>query len=91
MKAAIFSVLMLGFVVVQAQTPLPPLDKSPMDMSYYPVNYPILKIQHKAEAPLIARVIYGRPQKNNRNRTDKIWLNKRSRMLMATAMIMNGG
>ena len=33
----------------------------------------------------------ARPRKNNRNRTDKIWLNKRSRMLMATAMIMNGG
>ena len=49
-----------------AQSTLPPLDKSPMDMSYYPVNYPILKIQHKADAPLIARVIYGRPQKNNR-------------------------
>lgn len=59
MKAAIFSLLMLGFIAVQAQTPLPPLDKSPMDMSYYPVNYPILKIQHKADAPLIARVIYG--------------------------------
>ncbi len=43
-----------------------PLDQSPMDMSYYPVNYPILKIQHKADAPLIARVIYGRPQKKNR-------------------------
>jgi hypothetical protein len=66
MKAAIFSLLMLGSVALQAQTPLPPLDKSPMDMSYYPVNYPILKIQHKADAPLIARVIYGRPQKNNR-------------------------
>ena len=66
MKAAIFSLLMFGFAVVNAQTPLPVLDKSPMDMSYYPVNYPILKIQHKADAPLIARVIYGRPQKNNR-------------------------
>jgi hypothetical protein len=50
-----------------AQSTLPPLDKSPMDMSYYPVNYPVLKIQHKADDPLIARVIYGRPQKNNRS------------------------
>lgn len=50
-----------------AQSTLPPLDKSPMDMCYYPVNYPILKIQHKSDAPLIARVIYGRPQKNDRN------------------------
>lgn len=45
----------------------PPLDKSPMDMSYFPVNYPILKIQDKATEPLIARVVYSRPQKNNRS------------------------
>jgi hypothetical protein len=44
----------------------PPLDKSPMDMSYYPSNYPILKIQDKATEPLIARVVYSRPQKNGR-------------------------
>src|SRR5688500_6218988 len=45
---------------------LPAIDKSPMDMAYYPVNYPVLKIQDKASEPLIARVIYSRPQKNNR-------------------------
>ena len=45
---------------------LPTLDKSPMDMAYYPVNYPVLKIQDKLSEPLIARVIYSRPQKNNR-------------------------
>jgi hypothetical protein len=45
---------------------LPALDKSPMDMAYYPANYPVLKIQDKAIEPLIARVIYSRPQKNNR-------------------------
>lgn len=53
----------------QAQTStnkLAPLDKSPMDMSYYPVNFPVLKIQDKANEPLVARVIYSRPQKNNR-------------------------
>jgi hypothetical protein len=37
-----------------------------MDMAYYPINYPVLKIQDKATEPLIARVIYSRPQKNNR-------------------------
>jgi hypothetical protein len=51
----------------QAQTTIPPLDKSPMDMCYYPVDYPILKIQHKADAIPVARVIYGRPQKNDRS------------------------
>lgn len=47
-------------------TKLPTIDKSPMDMAYYPINYPVLKIQDKATEPLIARVIYSRPQKNNR-------------------------
>lgn len=63
--AAFVFLLVTG--VCAAQTTLPPLDKSPMDMCYYPVDYPVLKIQHKSDAPLIARVIYGRPQKNNRN------------------------
>lgn len=45
---------------------IPPLDKSPMDMSYYPVNYPILKIQNKVTEPLVMRVIYSRPQLNGR-------------------------
>src|SRR6478672_8590469 len=45
---------------------LPPVDKSPMDMCYYPNNYPVLKIQDKATEPVVARVIYSRPQKNGR-------------------------
>jgi Protein of unknown function (DUF2911) len=45
---------------------IPPIDKSPMDMSTYPTNYPLLKIQDKAPLPLIARITYSRPQKNNR-------------------------
>lgn len=42
------------------------LDKSPMDMSYYPDSYPIQRMQHKDVEPLTARVIYSRPQKNGR-------------------------
>ncbi|WP_460559416.1 DUF2911 domain-containing protein [Ferruginibacter profundus] len=53
-------------VDVTAQTKFPPVDKSPMDMSYYPNGYPVLKIQDKANEPLVARVIYSRPQKNGR-------------------------
>ncbi|MEP6584864.1 MAG: DUF2911 domain-containing protein [Ginsengibacter sp.] len=45
---------------------LPALDKSPMDMSYYPNNYPILKIQDKVTEPLVMRVTYSRPQLNGR-------------------------
>ncbi|MFM2360827.1 MAG: hypothetical protein RLY16_2820 [Bacteroidota bacterium] len=49
-----------------AQTKFPPIDKSTLDMSYYPNAYPVLKIQDKATEPLQARVIYSRPQKNGR-------------------------
>ena len=49
-----------------AQSKYNSVDKSPMDASYYPVDYPILKIRDKATEPLVARVIYSRPQKNGR-------------------------
>lgn len=45
---------------------MPVLDKSPMDMAYYPTNYPLLKIQDKVTEPLLARAIYSRPLKNGR-------------------------
>ena len=35
-------------------------------MCYYPANYPVLKISDKVTEPLLARVIYGRPQRNGR-------------------------
>jgi Protein of unknown function (DUF2911) len=49
-----------------SQTKLPPVDKSTMDMSYYPNGYPVSKIQDKPTEPLAARVIYSRPMKNGR-------------------------
>ena len=67
MKKWILPVISLIVVTVaSAQTKLPPLDKSVMDMAYYPNNYPVLKIQDKITEPLIARVIYSRPLKNGR-------------------------
>lgn len=55
-----------SFTCLYAQTKLPPMDKSPMDMSYYPDGYPVLKIQDKIKEPLVARIIYSRPQKGGR-------------------------
>jgi hypothetical protein len=52
---------------VEAQFKAPAMDKSPMDMSYFPANFPILKIQNKATDPLMCRVCYSRPQKNGRS------------------------
>lgn len=58
---------MFASTVLAAQTnSFPPVDKSPMDMSYYPANYPVQKIQDKITEPLTARVIYSRPQKLGR-------------------------
>ncbi len=63
-------IIFLSFILFAAsaiaQTQLPPVDKSPMDMSYFPVRYPVLKIQDKASEPLKARVIFSRPQKSGR-------------------------
>ena len=56
----------LSITLRAQQGGMPPLDKSPMDMSYYPANYPVQKIQDKITEPLVARVIYSRPQKSGR-------------------------
>jgi hypothetical protein len=63
--AILLSSLMIPFVNAQSGR-MPPIDKSPMDMVYYPANFPILKIQDKVTEPVLARVIYSRPQKNGR-------------------------
>ncbi len=42
------------------------LDKSPMDMIYYPVEYTKQQMLHAVDEPLVARVIYSRPKKDNR-------------------------
>jgi DUF2911 family protein len=66
-KKAIVSVSLLwSITMASAQSTPPVVDKSPMDMSYYPADYPVLKIQDKATEPLVARVIYSRPQKKGR-------------------------
>ena len=61
----IFTILYLSSFS-QSSVKLPEVDKSPMDVSYYPANYPILKIQNKATEPLVARVLYSRPQRQGR-------------------------
>ena len=62
----IFFLVSFSFVSAQNNTKIPILDKSPMDISYYPANFPILKIQDKIIEPLTARIIYSRPQKADR-------------------------
>ncbi len=56
----------LFFLCLSAQSGIPAVDKSPMDMSYYPVGYPVQKMNGKTTEPPIARVTYSRPQKAGR-------------------------
>jgi len=66
-KINLLTLLIICVLIGKSQTNnLPPVDKSPMDMCYYPSNYPVLKIQDKVTEPAVARVIYSRPQKNGR-------------------------
>ena len=42
-------------------------DQSPMDMSYYPPDYPVLRMNGTDSTSLVARLIYSRPQKKGRS------------------------
>ena len=64
-QIVLIACFLTGMILVKAQT-TSTLDSSPLDMSYYPVDYPVLKIQDKVNEPLIARVVYSRPQKRGR-------------------------
>jgi len=63
---SVLTLIIFWATTAVAQTKLPPVDKSPMDMGYYPNGYPVSKIQDKPTDPLVARIIYSRPQKNGR-------------------------
>ncbi len=67
MKTFIISLLFVtGSIAGFGQAKSAPLDTSPLDVAYFPQNYPLLRIQQKVTEPLAARVVYSRPQKNNR-------------------------
>lgn len=66
-KYAAIIIFLCGIVTAAyAQQKFPGVDKSPMDMSYYPNGYPLQKIQGKLTENAVARVIYSRPQTNGR-------------------------
>lgn len=67
MKRMFLSVLIIAAAItLNAQTAMPALDRSPLDVCYSPDNFPNLKIQGKATEPLVARVIYSRPKREGR-------------------------
>jgi hypothetical protein len=46
--------------------PYAPVDVSPMDMAYFPVNYTVQRMMGEGESLPVARVIYSRPHRQNR-------------------------
>ncbi len=66
MKGLFGIITLLLALSLSAQQKPTELDKSPMDMSYWPNNYPNLKLGGKAKDLPVARVIYSRPEKNGR-------------------------
>lgn len=53
-------------VYKQTANPYEPIDVSPIDMSYFPVDYPKLKMANTDTTPPVARVIYSRPHRQGR-------------------------
>lgn len=64
MKYTLFTTLLcLFFTISFAQDRI---DKSPLDLNYYPPSYPLLKVQDKVKEAPVARILFSRPQKNGR-------------------------
>lgn len=59
-------VFVLAGQLLMSQPKPTDLDKSPMDISYNPANYPILKMRGQANGEPLARLIFSRPQKKGR-------------------------
>lgn len=92
-------VLLLCTLALSAQPDLPSVDKSPLDISYFPDNYPVLKIRDKVTDPPTARVIYSRPKKEGRTvfgelvAYDNVWrmgANEATEIEFFTPVTVNG-
>jgi Protein of unknown function (DUF2911) len=56
-----------GFIKTESSVnPYATVDVSPMDMSYYPSDYPKLKMAKTITTPPLARVVYSRPHLGGR-------------------------
>ncbi|MFN2458705.1 MAG: DUF2911 domain-containing protein [Chitinophagaceae bacterium] len=55
-----------GIINKDSGNPYAPVDISPMDISYFPQDYPVLRMSKKINSQPIARVIYSRPHKQGR-------------------------
>lgn len=62
-----FAVFLFGGEALMAQPKPTELDKSPLDVSYFPANYPIVKMRGQTASEPSARIFYSRPQKKGRD------------------------
>jgi hypothetical protein len=65
-KVLLLIALAFSSFMATAQQKVTDVDKSALDVSYFPANYPILKMNGKAKDLPVARVLYSRPMKTNR-------------------------
>src|SRR3954469_17534057 len=65
-KLVLFAIMIVAAQWSMAQPKPTELDKSPMDVSYYPANFPLLKMKGQVKGDPVARLIYSRPQKKDR-------------------------
>src|SRR5579871_5905240 len=92
-------IMVLSMATFAQNEKFPALAKSPMDMSYFPAGYPGFKAQDKISNPLVARIIYCRPQINGRKIFDslveykKVWrlgANEATEIQFFKAVTING-
>jgi len=55
-----------GLVKKELANPYSPPDVSPVDISYFPPDYPVLRMSNPETGPPVARVIYSRPHRQGR-------------------------
>lgn len=66
-KLLLFIMLTLSFCNLSFGQQKPgEVDKSPLDVTYFPSNYPILRLNGKVVEQPYARIFYSRPQKAGR-------------------------
>ncbi len=68
-KALSLIILVFTALAMRAQENLPAVDKSPLDVAYYPTNTAFRNFQKGAERDIQpkARILYSRPQKKGRS------------------------
>lgn len=68
MKAVFLFIVLMSSTLAFSQDKIPPIDKSPLDVAYYPLNAPFRNFQKGEERNVMpkARLFYSRPQKKGR-------------------------